>query len=72
MQIERKQSPKLPMKISEHYSTLELVEHDKTATAPERDYDAPAFELNGSSLASEAYDYKADDDEDDDHGLEVI
>ena len=34
-----------------HYSTLELVKHDETARAPERDWDATAFELDGSALA---------------------
>ena len=34
-----------------HYSTLELVKFDATATAPERDYDATAFELDASVLA---------------------
>ena len=34
-----------------HYSTLELVRHDDTARAPERDYDATAFELDGAALA---------------------
>ena len=46
-----------------HYSTLELVnndvtarapellKHDMTARAPERDYDATAFELDPSALA---------------------
>lgn len=36
-----------------HYSTLELVKHDETARAPERDWDATAFELDGSALAPE-------------------
>lgn len=30
---------------------LELVKHDETARAPERDYDATAFELDTSALA---------------------
>ena len=34
-----------------HYSTLELAKHDETARAPERDYDATAFELDTSALA---------------------
>ena len=34
-----------------HYSNLELVKHDETARAPERDYDATAFELDASALA---------------------
>lgn len=34
-----------------HYSTLELVKHDETARAPERDWDATAFELDASALA---------------------
>ena len=34
-----------------HYSTLELVKHDESAKAPERDYDATAFELDTSALA---------------------
>lgn len=37
-------------------STLELVEHHGrplAASAPERDYDATAFELDGSCLAPE-------------------
>ena len=33
-----------------HYSTLELVEHDRTARTPEHDYDATAFELDTSAL----------------------
>ena len=33
--------------------TLELVRHDETARAPERDYDAIAFELDASCLAPE-------------------
>ena len=36
-----------------HYSTLELAKHDATARAPERDYDATAFELDVSVLAPE-------------------
>ncbi|KAM0800348.1 hypothetical protein BDR22DRAFT_972912 [Usnea florida] len=36
-----------------HYSTLELSKHDETARAPERDYDATAFELDTSALAPE-------------------
>ncbi|KAF6235742.1 hypothetical protein HO173_005937 [Letharia columbiana] len=36
-----------------HYSTLELAKHDETARAPERDYDATAFELDTSALAPE-------------------
>ena len=34
-----------------HYSDLELVRHDETARAPERDWDATAFELDASALA---------------------
>ena len=34
-----------------HYSTLELVRYDDTARAPERDYNATAFELDGAALA---------------------
>ena len=34
-------------------STLELVRHDEAAQAPERDYDATAFELDASCLAPE-------------------
>ncbi|KAL9076101.1 MAG: hypothetical protein Q9161_001148 [Pseudevernia consocians] len=34
-----------------HFSTLELVKHDETASAPERDYDATAFELDATALA---------------------
>ena len=37
-----------------HYSTLELAKFDETARAPERDYDAIAFELDASALAPEA------------------
>ena len=33
------------------YSTLELVKHDKTAKAPEWDFDATAIELDASVLA---------------------
>ena len=33
------------------YSTLELTKHDETARAPERDYDATAFELDRDALA---------------------
>lgn len=36
-----------------HYSTLELVKHDETARAPERDWDATAFELDPSAVAPE-------------------
>ena len=32
-------------------STLELVRYDETARAPERDYDATAFELDLSASA---------------------
>jgi len=35
------------------HSTLELVKHDETATAPERDNDATAFELDASRFAPE-------------------
>ena len=34
-----------------HYSTLEPVRHDEIARAPERDYDATAFEPDGAALA---------------------
>ena len=34
-----------------HHSALELVNHDETARAPERDWDATAFELDTSALA---------------------
>ena len=37
--------------MEQHYSTLELVKHDETARAPERDYDATAFELDASAMA---------------------
>lgn len=51
--------------MTDHYSTLELVEHDgcptlqlvrhdENANAPERDHDATAFELDASCLAPEA------------------
>ena len=33
--------------------TLELLRHDETARAPERDHDATAFELDASCLAPE-------------------
>ena len=36
-----------------HHSTLEVVEHDETTRAPERDWDATAFELDASALAPE-------------------
>ena len=36
-----------------HYSTLELAKHDETTQAPERDYDATAFELDFSAMAPE-------------------
>ena len=36
-----------------HYSTLELVRYDDTTRAPERDFDATAFELDASALAPE-------------------
>ena len=45
------------MRTAEHYSTLELVEHDQTATAPERDYAATAFELNGRCLGPKVCNY---------------
>jgi len=35
------------------HSTLELVKHDETATAPERDNEATAFELDASRFAPE-------------------
>ncbi len=34
-----------------HYSTLELAKFDETARAPERDYDATAFEVDIGALA---------------------
>ena len=34
-----------------HHSTLELVKNDETARAPERDWDATAFELDTSASA---------------------
>ena len=34
-----------------HYSTLELVKHDETARAPERNWETTAFELDKSALA---------------------
>ena len=34
-------------------TTLELVEHDETIRAPERDWDATAYELDVSVLAPE-------------------
>ena len=37
--------------MDQDYSTLELAKHDETARAPERDYDATAFELDASALA---------------------
>ena len=37
--------------MDQQYSTLELVRYDETARAPERDYDAIAFELDPSGLA---------------------
>ena len=37
--------------MDQHYSTLEHFRHDDTASAPERDYDATAFELDGAALA---------------------
>ena len=33
------------------YSTLEVINHDEAARAPERDYDATAFELDASASA---------------------
>lgn len=36
-----------------YYSTLELSKHDETARAPERDWDATAFELDPSAVAPE-------------------
>lgn len=36
-----------------HHSTLELVQHDETVRAPERDWDATAFELDASALGPE-------------------
>ena len=51
--------------MTDHHSTLELVEHDgrptlqlvrhdETANAPERDHDATAFGFHASCLAPEA------------------
>ena len=37
--------------MEQQHSTLELVKHDETAKAPERDHDATAFELDASALA---------------------
>lgn len=37
--------------MDQNHSTLELTKHDKTTTAPERDYDATAFELDVGALA---------------------
>ena len=43
------------LEVVEHYHrpALELVRHDETARAPERDHDATAFELDSSCLAPE-------------------
>lgn len=43
------------LSMNRHYSTLELVRHDETARAPERDYDATAFELDAGALAPQVY-----------------
>lgn len=37
-----------------HHSTLELVKYGEIARAPERDWDATAFELDASTLAPQA------------------
>ena len=37
--------------MGQHHWTLELVKHDETARAPERDHDATAFELDAIALA---------------------
>ncbi len=37
--------------MNEQYSNLELVRYDDTARAPERDYEATAFEPDASALA---------------------
>ena len=41
------------MRRPELYSTLELIEHDEAAAAPERDRDATALQLDTSCLAPE-------------------
>ena len=38
-----------------HFSSLELVRYDDTTRAPERDYDATAFEIDASVLAPEVF-----------------
>ena len=40
--------------MNEQYSDLELVRYDDTARAPERDYEATAFEPDASALAPQA------------------
>ena len=37
--------------MEQHNTTLELVKHDETAKAPERDHDTTDFELDASALA---------------------
>lgn len=41
------------IRMTRQYSTLELVKHDETARAPERDHCATAFELDSSRFAPE-------------------
>ena len=45
--------PTLELIENDDRSTLELSRHDDIARAPERDYDATAFELDASCLAPE-------------------
>ena len=42
--------------MTERYSILELLKHDESARAPERDFDSTAFELDASRLAPEVSD----------------
>ena len=42
--------------MTEGYSILELLKHDESARAPERDFDSTAFELDASRLAPEVSD----------------
>lgn len=45
-----------PRAVSEEwYSTLELVEHDRSANAPEKDLGATAPEVNGSATVLEKH-----------------
>lgn len=37
--------------MDQHYSDLELVRHDETARAPERDYEITTLEFDASALA---------------------